>query len=65
MKYTLTEILIMFAFGIIAGMLVGMFAIPNSDTSQLLKECELDIPRSQNCELIAVPTKWIPKGDEK
>lgn len=44
--------------GILLGLIVGMwlgFVAGTVDSNQLLKECQKDLPRSQNCVLKAIP----------
>lgn len=66
--YTLKQARFLFIVGLIVGLIVGILAGAaeiHSITYHLITDCEVDIPRSQHCELVAVPTKWIPKGDKK
>jgi len=65
-SYTSAETSVLFIIAIIAGA-IGATAIIHIGTldkicvsNSIIKHCELDLPRTQKCDLIAVPEKWNP-----
>jgi len=55
-----------FVVGVILGIIItlAVILIDTKDkiiiSNSIIKHCELDLPRSQKCDLIAVPEKWNP-----
>lgn len=51
----MTEFLMGLAIGVLTGFLVILPGYKAFNIEPLIKKCELDLPRTQNCELVAVP----------
>jgi len=63
-KYSRVELRTIGILGLIIGGALGSLK-PNFDLVAKIRTCELELPRTQNCELIAVPIKLIPTHNKK
>ena len=63
--YTIVELRLIFSIGLILGLVLGLMFADYMLSYNYIKPCELDLPRNQNCVIIAVPEKWNPEKPSK